>query len=76
MLLAPEETDFHHPLMSGADNPYVKADIVFYETNNGGAVFSTGSIAWCTSLQCNGSDNNVSRITKNVISRFVSEESF
>ena len=32
----------------------------------GGAVFSTGSIAWCGSLSHNGYDNNVARITGNV----------
>jgi N,N-dimethylformamidase len=30
-------------------------------------VFCTGSIAWSSSLPCNDFDNNVSRITKNVV---------
>ena len=38
----------------------MKADLVFYETAAGGAVFSTGSIAWAGSLSHNGYDNNVS----------------
>jgi N,N-dimethylformamidase len=34
-------------------------------------VFSTGSIAWCESLSHNGYDNNVSRITANVLRHFL-----
>jgi N,N-dimethylformamidase len=45
----------------------------FFETPNDGAVFSTGSVTWGTSLTHNGCDNNVSRITGNVVDRFVSE---
>jgi N,N-dimethylformamidase len=44
--------------------------MVFFETPSGGAVFSVGSIAWCASLPCNRFDNNVSRITRNVLDRF------
>ena len=33
-------------------------------------MFSTGSIAWCGSLAHDGYDNNVSRITANVLARF------
>jgi N,N-dimethylformamidase len=40
----------------------------------GGAVFSTGSIAWCGSLSHNNYDNNVSRITANVLERFMDDE--
>ncbi|HEX6013578.1 MAG TPA: hypothetical protein VFY87_17605, partial [Geminicoccaceae bacterium] len=36
----------------------------------GGAVFSTGSIAYAGSLSWNGYDNNVCRLTSNVLRRF------
>jgi N,N-dimethylformamidase len=49
----------------------VRADLVVFETPNGGAVFSTGSIAWAGSLGHNGYDNNVARITGNVLRRFI-----
>jgi hypothetical protein len=42
--------------------------------NLGGAFLSTGSIAWCGRLSYNGCDNNVSRITDNVLRRFASTE--
>lgn len=48
----------------------VRADLVYFECPNGGAVFSTGSIAWAGSLAHRGYDNCVARITNNVINRF------
>jgi len=49
----------------------VYAELVFFETPSGGAVFSTGSIAWSGSLSNNDYSNNVSRITENVLRRFL-----
>ena len=60
---------------TSVDSP-VRGDMVFFEGRNGGAVFSTGSITWCGSLSCNDYDNNVSRITENVLRRFDSREPF
>jgi N,N-dimethylformamidase len=47
------------------------ADMVVYETNSGGAVFSSGSINWITSLLV---DEHVSQITANVVRRFAGWE--
>jgi N,N-dimethylformamidase len=47
-----------------------RADMVYLENPRGGAVFSVGSIAWSASLSHNDYDNNVSRITENVVRRF------
>ena len=74
--LAPEETLFHHPMINGEEAPGCTADIVFYECPNGGAVFSVGSIAWAGSLSHNDYDNNVSRITANVVRRFAEDVPF
>jgi N,N-dimethylformamidase len=49
----------------------IRADMVYYELPNGGAVFATGSINWCSSLSHNHYDNNVSRITENVLREFL-----
>jgi N,N-dimethylformamidase len=46
------------------------------ETTSGGAIFSTGSIAWCGSLPCQGYENNVSRITLNTLRCFMDERTF
>ncbi|MCZ4351721.1 hypothetical protein O4H61_04275 [Roseovarius aestuarii] len=62
--------------IDGEQNGRVRGDMVFMETRNGGAVFTPGSIAWPTSLLHNGTDNNVSRITENVIKRFLDPKAF
>ncbi len=54
------------------ENWQVRADMVYIEMLGGGGVFSTGSIAWCSSLSHNQYDNNVSRITENVLRKFLS----
>jgi N,N-dimethylformamidase len=70
VLLVKEEFGVTIPNIGGEQNDRVHADLVFYETPSGGAVFSVGSIAWCGSLSHNGYDNNVSHITANVLRRF------
>lgn len=69
-----EDLTFNDPVASGADNGLVRSDLVFFETANGGGVFSVGSIAWCGALAHNGYDNNVSRLTGNVLRRFIQPE--
>jgi N,N-dimethylformamidase len=59
------------PGQGGTRNPNVRSDMVFFEMPNGGAVFAVGSICWCGSLPYNNFDNNVSRITENVLRRFM-----
>jgi len=73
MLLAKEE--FLFTLPPNVD-PRIRADIVFFETPSGGAVFSTGSIAWAGSLSHNGFENSVARMTENVLRRFIEPEPF
>ncbi len=56
--------------------PAVRADIVFFETPRGGAVFSTGSIAYLGSLAHDGYANNISQLTGNVVRRFIDPTPF
>jgi len=58
----------------GTVSPLVRADMVYFEGPQGGAVFSVGSIAWLGALSYNDCDNNVSRITENVLRRFASDK--
>ena len=76
MLLANEEFRATHLMVGGTENRDVRSDMVFFETPAGGAVFSTGSISWIASLAWNDCDNNVSRITKNVLDRFLDPRPF
>ena len=66
-----EELGFTYPGTAASENAAVHADMVFYETPNGGGVFSTGSIAWAGSLSHDNYKNNVSRISANVLNRFL-----
>jgi N,N-dimethylformamidase len=68
-----EDIFINVPMLNGTMDPDVRGDIVYFTTKNGGAVFSTSSIAWCGSLLENGCDNNVSRMTANVLRRFRSD---
>ena len=72
-LLVAEELLVSLPNASGTTNPRIRADIVFCETPNGGAIWSSSSIAWCGALSHNGYDNNVSRLTDNVLRRFAQD---
>ena len=72
----PEDIDNASPIIDGSQNPDVRADLTFFETPNGGAVFSTGSIAWIGSLSWNSFDNNVSQVTENVLRRFLDDQPF
>jgi N,N-dimethylformamidase len=49
----------------------IRADMVYFETPSGGAVFSVGSIAFAYGLSHNRYANDVARIAGNVIRRFV-----
>ena len=72
--VTPEELTYNAAMAAGTTDPRVRADMVFFETAGGGGVFSVGSIAWCGALAHNGYDNNVSRITDNVLRRFAAAE--
>jgi N,N-dimethylformamidase len=71
-----EEMSHTHSAITGETCPLVRCDMVFYETLNGGAVFATSSIAWSGALAHRNYDNNVSRITENVVRRFLNPRSF
>ena len=62
-----EEVFFTLPGTSALVDPQVRADVVYVVKPGGGAVFSTGSIAWSGAL---GVDPALTRITRNVIDRF------
>ena len=63
----------YHP---GTEDVHASADLVFFETPNGGAMFSTGSITWMSSTPENHYENDVARITLNVIKRFLDPKPF
>lgn len=73
-LVCQEDALFSHNLMGGDVNPNVRADLCFFETTGGGAVFSVGSKAWAGSLSHNRYDNDVARISTNVLRGFLDRD--
>jgi N,N-dimethylformamidase len=61
------------PNQGGSDQPLVRADVVVIPHEGGGMVFSAGAITWSGSLSWNGYDNDLSRVTRNVLDNFVRE---
>lgn len=51
-----------------------RADMVIYDRPNGGQVFSVGSISWPQSLSWNHYENDVSRVTANVLDSLIERE--
>ena len=74
MLRVKEE--FHMMDFPRQDDPHVRADMVFFEVPGGGAVFSTGSISYAGSLAHNDYENEIARLTGNVVRRFLDPERF
>ncbi|MGW3623754.1 N,N-dimethylformamidase beta subunit family domain-containing protein [Streptomyces sp. NPDC000880] len=58
----------HH---GGMQDPLVRSDIVYFKCPGGGQVFSVGSIAWSGALLVNDHENGISRMTENVLRRFI-----
>jgi N,N-dimethylformamidase len=70
-VVVPEELLTHVTTLTGErPRDLIRAEIVYFETVVGGAVFSTGSITFCGSLSHNNYDNNISRMLENVLRRF------
>jgi N,N-dimethylformamidase len=61
----------HYAARFSIEDSTVRSDMVYLEYPRGGAVFSVGSIGWSGSLYFNSYDNNVSRITRNVLTKFM-----
>ena len=67
----PEELLSHVNTVTGeAPRDLTRAEIVYLDTAQGGAVFATGSITFCGSLLHNGCDNDISRMLPTVVRRF------
>ncbi|EXJ82915.1 hypothetical protein A1O3_06731 [Capronia epimyces CBS 606.96] len=66
-----EEIGFGVQTTNGANNPKVRSDMVFFHTRGGGFVFSVGSINWIWTMAWNCYDNNVAKLTSNVLHHFI-----
>ncbi|HEY8548155.1 MAG TPA: N,N-dimethylformamidase beta subunit family domain-containing protein [Acidimicrobiales bacterium] len=76
MQLVSEDIPVTHPNVRGDLSDDIRADLCFMETGNGGAVFSVGSMNWCGSLYHQKYDNDVARVSRNVLQRFLDPAPF
>lgn len=73
-VLVPEEILSHQRTRTGDPvEKLIRSDMVIFETPENGFVFSVGSITYCGSLPWNGFNNNISKLTRNVLERFLTE---
>ena len=61
-------------VIDGGPRPHggMRSNIVYGLDENGGGLFSVGSITFCGSLSHNGYDDNISRLLKNCLRKFLS----
>lgn len=69
-MLVPEEDNTTSLWEGGAGNPLVRRDVTLVHYPNGGAVFSAASMVWSGGFFYNDYDNDMTRITENVLERF------
>ncbi len=74
--LVNEEVRVAHGMTDGLNSPLIHADMTFFEAPNGGAVFSTGSIAYAGALGHRNFDNPIAKLTWNVLRRFADPTPF
>ncbi|KAE8411721.1 hypothetical protein BDV36DRAFT_77968 [Aspergillus pseudocaelatus] len=55
----------------GTTSDKVRSDLIYFETQAGGAVFAVGSINWVGALAWNNYDNNIAEITANALHEFL-----
>ena len=75
-VLANEEVLVNRPTVVGHLTPLLRADLVFFETASGGAVLSTGSVAWAGSLGDLPAGNDVARLMGRAVGRFLEPTPF
>lgn len=71
VLLVCEDVPVTHLRLGGTTCDDVRADITLMPTADEGAVFSVGSIGWTAAMAYEGYDNNVARMSLNVLRRFL-----
>ncbi len=67
-ILVPEEMLTHLTTLPGVDSKeLIRADIIWFDVDGGGSVFSVGSITFCGSLPHNQFENSISTLLENVV---------
>ena len=74
-MLFNEETLYPMVNLTGTTSEKVRSDIVYHETDGGGAIFSVGSINWVGAMAWKNYENNVAQLTRNVLHSFIKSAS-
>lgn len=69
-----EEINTSSLFEGGTTNPMVRGDVTLMHYPQGGAVFSTSSMVWSGGFYHNNYDNDMTRITENVLNAFISDK--
>ena len=74
-ILVPEEMLTHITTLPGPpQDELIHADMIWFETDSGGSVFSVGSITFCGSLPHNNFNNNISTLLTNVLNHMLAND--
>jgi N,N-dimethylformamidase len=73
-IFVPEEDNSTTLGEGGANNPLVRGDVTLVHYPNGGAVFSAASMVWSGGFFHNNYNNDMTRITENILNKFTSGE--
>ena len=68
-----DEIFYMQPGLTGTYDYRIRADMTYFDTAAGGAVFATGFIAFVQALPINDFDNNIARLVGNVVTAFLAE---
>jgi hypothetical protein len=69
--IAPEDVAFPIINTLGTQTDLIRSDMTYYVSSGGRGVFSVGSINWLCSLGWDDYNNNVARLTGNVVKGFL-----
>ena len=74
-ILVPEEMLTHITTLPGPpQDELIHADMIWFETDSGGSVFSVGSITFCGSPPHNNFNNNISMLLTNVLNHMLAND--
>ncbi|MEI5997920.1 LamG domain-containing protein [Paraburkholderia bengalensis] len=69
-----DEIFYMQPGLTGTYDHRIRADMTYFDTKAGGAVFATGAISFGQALPINDFDNNISRLVRNVTMAFLKDD--
>ncbi|KIX03718.1 uncharacterized protein Z518_07271 [Rhinocladiella mackenziei CBS 650.93] len=69
--IVPEDLVFPPVHTLGTQTDLIRSDLTYYVNSGGGGIFSVGSINWMCSLGWDDYQNNVAKLTANVIKGFL-----